>query len=89
MGKKALLVVSFGTSFEEALPAIVNIEETCKKAFPDYDFYRAFTSGMIIRKWARTKNVIIHNPDEVMKRLVAEGYEEVMSANTYYKWTGI
>ena len=39
MGKKALLVVSFGTSFEEALPAIVNIEETCKKAFPDYDFY--------------------------------------------------
>lgn len=54
-GKKALLVVSFGTSFEEALPAIVNIEETCKKAFPDYDFYRAFTSGMIIRKWARTK----------------------------------
>lgn len=67
MGKKALLVVSFGTSFEEALPAIVNIEETCKKAFPDYDFYRAFTSGMIIRKWARTKNVIIHNPDEVMK----------------------
>ena len=26
MGKKALLVVSFGTSFEEALPAIVNIE---------------------------------------------------------------
>ena len=83
MGKKALLVVSFGTSFEEALPAIVNIEETCKKAFPDYDFYRAFTSGMIIRKWARTKNVIIHNPDEVMKRLVAEGYEEVICQPTH------
>ena len=83
MGKKALLVVSFGTSFEEALPAIVNIEETCKKAFPDYDFYRAFTSGMIIRKWARTKNVIIHNPDEVMKRLIAEGYEEVICQPTH------
>ena len=84
MGKKALLVVSFGTSYEEALPAIVNIEETCKKAFPDYDFYRAFTSGMIIRKWARTKNVIIHNPDEVMKRLVAEGYEEVICQPTHF-----
>ena len=83
MGKKALLVVSFGTSFEEALPAIVNIEETCKKAFSDYDFYRAFTSGMIIRKWARTKNVIIHNPDEVMKRLIAEGYEEVICQPTH------
>ena len=55
MSKKALLVVSFGTSFDEALPAIVNIEEHCKKAFPDYDFYRAFTSGMIIRKLKRTK----------------------------------
>ena len=87
MGKKALLVVSFGTSFEEALPAIVNIEETCKKAFPDYDFYRAFTSGMIIRKWARTKNVIIHNPDEATgsRRLRRSD----LSANTYYKWTGI
>ena len=83
IGENELLVVSFGTSFEEALPAIVNIEETCKKAFPDYDFYRAFTSGMIIRKWARTKNVIIHNPDEVMKRLVAEGYEEVICQPTH------
>ena len=37
MSKKALVVVSFGTSFDEAVPAIINIEETCKKAFPDYD----------------------------------------------------
>lgn len=83
MGKKALIVVSFGTSFEEAIPAIINIEETCKKAFPDYDFYRAFTSGMIIRKLAKTRNVIIHNPDEIMKKLVAEGYEEVLCQPTH------
>lgn len=38
MGKKALLVVSFGTSFEEALPAIVNIEETCKRHFRTMTF---------------------------------------------------
>ena len=38
---------------------------------------------MIIRKWARTKNVIIHNPYEVMKRLVAEGYEEVICQPTH------
>ena len=38
---------------------------------------------MIIRKWARTTNVIIHNPDEVMKRLVAEGYEEVICQPTH------
>lgn len=83
MSKKALLVVSFGTSFDEALPAIVNIEETCKKAFPDYDFYRAFTSGMIIRKLKRTKNQIIHNPEEIMFHLAEEGYEEVLCQPTH------
>ena len=67
MSKKALLVVSFGTSFDEALPAIVNIEETCKKAFPEYDFFRAFTSGMIIRKLKRTRQQIIHSPEEIME----------------------
>ena len=61
----------------------LTLKKPAKKAFPDYDFYRAFTSGMIIRKWARTKNVIIHNPDEVMKRLVAEGYEEVICQPTH------
>lgn len=31
----------------------------------------------------KNKNVIIHNPDEVMKRLVAEGYEEVICQPTH------
>lgn len=83
MSKKALVVVSFGTSFDEAIPAIINIEETCKKAFPDYDFYRAFTSGMIIRKLKRTKNQIIHNPEEIMQQLAEEGYEEVLCQPTH------
>ncbi len=83
MGKKALVVISFGTSFKEAIPAIINIEETCKKAFPDYDFYRAFTSGMIIRKLARTKNIVIHNPDEIMQQLAEDGYEEVLCQPTH------
>lgn len=83
MSKKALVVVSFGTSFDEAVPAIINIEETCKKAFPDYDFYRAYTSGMIIRKLKRTKNLIINSPEEVMEKLVDEGYEEVICQPTH------
>ncbi len=83
MSKKALVVVSFGTSFDEAVPAIINIEETCKKAFPDYDFYRAYTSGMIIRKLKRTKNLIIDSPEEVMEKLAVEGYEEVLCQPTH------
>ena len=83
MSKKALMIVSFGTSFDEAMPAIVNIEETCRKAFPDYDFYRAFTSGMIIRKLKKTKNTVIDNPQEVMEKLAAAGYEEVLCQPTH------
>ena len=83
MSKKALLVVSFGTSFDEALPAIVNIEETCKKAFPEYDFFRAFTSGMIIRKLKRTRQQIIPSPEEIMEQLAGEGYEEVICQPTH------
>lgn len=77
------MIVSFGTSFEEAMPAITNIEETCKNAFPEYDFYRAFTSGMIIRKLKRTKGVTIYNPEEVMQHLAASGYEEVLCQPTH------
>lgn len=83
MSKKALMIVSFGTSFDEAMPAIVNIEEICRKAFPDYDFYRAFTSGMIIRKLKKTKNTVIDNPQEAMEKLAAAGYEEVLCQPTH------
>lgn len=78
MGKKALVIVSFGTSYEEAVCAIENVERICQQAYPDYDFYRAWTSGMIIRKLARTKNMVIYNPEEVFEKLAQEGYEEVL-----------
>lgn len=49
--KKALLVISFGTSYAETREKNI---ESCEKqlaaAFPGRDFFRAFTSGMIIRK---------------------------------------
>ena len=81
--KKALVVVSFGTTYEGAINAIVNIEETCRKAYPDYDFYRAFTSGMIIRKLKKTKDITIMSHEEAMEHLVAEGYEEVICQPTH------
>ncbi|MBR5047635.1 MAG: sirohydrochlorin cobaltochelatase [Eubacterium sp.] len=83
MSKKALIVVSFGTTYEGAIQAIIHIEETCRQAYPDYDFYRAFTSGMIIRKLKKTKDITVMNPEEVMDRLLAEGYEEVICQPTH------
>lgn len=83
MNKKAVVVVSFGTSVDIAFPAITNVEEKVKKAFPDYDFFRAFTSKMIIRKLARTKNITINSPEEVFEKLVAEGCREVICQPTH------
>ena len=49
--KKAVLVVSFGTSYHETRKKTI---EACERKISEnlegYDFYRAFTSNMIINK---------------------------------------
>ena len=51
MKKPVLLVVSFGTSFADALEKnITAIEKALAEAFPEYEVRRAFTSGMILKK---------------------------------------
>ncbi len=83
MKKKALIVVSFGTSAVTAMPAIENIEQACKIACPEYDFFRAFTSGMIIRKLKRESGIEIPGLGDVLDVLVREGYEEVLCQPTH------
>ena len=52
--KKAIVVVSFGTSYLEQLKnSIENVEGKIREKFKDYDVYRAFTAHMIIRKLGR------------------------------------
>ena len=47
---KALLMVSFGTSYPETLEKnISRIEAAVAAALPDRTLFRAFTSGMILR----------------------------------------
>ena len=82
MSKKALVMVSFGTSYEKGLKAIRNIEKKCSEAFPDYDMFRAFTSGMIIRK-LKKQGMEIDDPDTLMSRLAREGYQEILCQPTH------
>ncbi len=81
--KKALVVTSFGTSHEAAMAAIENIENNLKSTFSDYDFYRAFTSGMIIEKIFHAKKEKINTLEEVFQRLCEEEYEEVLCQPTH------
>lgn len=77
--EKALLVVSFGTSYEETLEkTIAACERHLAQGFPGYRLNRAFTSHFIIKKLKRTRNLSIETPAEALERLLAEGVRDVV-----------
>lgn len=74
---KAILVVSFGTSHLDALAkGIAPIEDAIKKAYPDCDIHRAFTSPTIMRK-LRAGGMKIYNCSDMIERLTAQGYSQI------------
>ena len=82
--KKAILAVSFGTSYPDTLQrTIAATEEMLGKTFPDWEVRRAFTSGMIIRKLQKRDGVEIDTVTQAMKRLEAEGYTHVAVQSTH------
>lgn len=77
--KKAILVVSFGTSYHETREKTIQAcERKIAKRFPEYDLKRAFTSQMIINKLQKRDEIIIDNPEIALKKLYEEGYQEVV-----------
>lgn len=76
--KKAILVVSFGTSYPETLKLnIESVENRIREAFPGYEVRRAFTSRTVIKRIAERDGVQIDNERQALERLHAEGYHEV------------
>lgn len=64
--KKAVLVVSFGTSYKETMEKTIEAcENKIKKNLKGYDFYRIFTSNMIIRKLKNRDGI---NIDTIIKK---------------------
>ena len=77
--KKAILVVSFGTSHIEALKSsIEKIENRIRDEFKDYDVFRSFTAHSIIKKLKERDNLDILIPEEALEDLRDKGYEEVI-----------
>jgi sirohydrochlorin cobaltochelatase len=77
--KQAILVVSFGTSHRDTLEKTIQAtEEAIGAAFPQWEVRRAFTSGMIIKKWASRDGVTIDNVSEALEKLYQEGYSRVV-----------
>ena len=77
--KKAILVVSFGTSYLDTLEkTIEKAEKQIRDNFSEYDIYRAFTSHKIIKKLKEKYEIFIETPEEMLEKLYENGYEEII-----------
>ncbi|MGC6175948.1 sirohydrochlorin cobaltochelatase [Lacrimispora sp. 38-1] len=77
--KQALLVVSFGTSYNESRKRTIEpIEQALAVKFPSYEFRRAFTSRIIIDILKKRDNIIIDGVEEAIIKLAKEGFKRVI-----------
>ena len=82
--KQAILAVSFGTTYPDTLEkTIAATEAALAQAYPGWPVYRAFTSGMIIKKLQSRDGVQIDNVAQAMARLEREGYTQVAVQSTH------
>ncbi len=77
--EKALLAVSFGTSYPDTRAKTIDaIEEDLAKAFPDRRFYRAWTSPTIRRKLKERDGELIMSPAEALEKIAADRIRDVL-----------
>lgn len=81
---KAILVVSFGTSYEDTRTKTIDaIENDIAKKFPEYKIYRAFTSKMIIKKLETRDHIHIDTVSEALERMVNDGVKDLIIQPTH------
>lgn len=87
MGKmktKAILVVSFGTSFVKTREKTIDqIEKDIEATFPDYRIYQAWTSKIIIAKLFRRDGIRIPTVREALKQMCQDGITQVIVQPTH------
>lgn len=84
IGEQELLVVSFGTSFNDSRRLTVGaIEAAMEEAFPDYSVRRGFTSQIIIDHVMSRDGVKIDNVTEALDRAVANGVKTLVVQPTH------
>ena len=82
--KKALLIVSFGTSYPQAIENCIEpVEAAMAQMAPDYDVFRAFTSGMIIQKLKKVFQMNVCPPEEALEMLAGQGYTVIAVQPTH------
>ena len=84
IGEKELLVVSFGTSFNDSRRLTIGgIESAIAEAIPDYSVRRGFTAQIIIDHVERRDGIHIDNMTEALDRAVANGVKTLVVQPTH------
>lgn len=84
IGENELLVVSFGTSYNDSRAAdIKGIEDALQEAFPDWTVRRAFTAQIIINHVQARDGEKIDNVSQALDRAVANGVENLVIQPTH------
>ncbi len=82
--KKALLIVSFGTSHKETREKTIGeIERFISRAYPDRELRRAFTSSIIMKVLKTRDHMHVDNVREAMERLAEDGFKDVLVQPTH------
>ena len=84
IGENELLVVSFGTSFNDSRAEDVKgIEDALAEAYPDWSVRRAFTAQIIINHVEARDDEVIDNMQQALDRAVANGVKNLVVQPTH------
>lgn len=84
IGENELLVVSFGTSFNDSRVADIKaIEDALQEAYPDWSVRRAFTAQIIINHVQARDGEFIDNMDQALERAAANGVKNLVVQPTH------
>ena len=84
IGENELLVVSFGTSFNDSRAEdIKGIEDKLQEAYPDWSVRRAFTAQIIINHVEARDDEVIDNMQQALDRAVANGVKNLVVQPTH------
>ena len=84
IGENELLVLSFGTSFNDSRRLTIGaIENSLESAFPDYSVRRGFSANIVIDHINRRDNILIDDIDAALKRAVDNGVKNLVIQPTH------
>ncbi len=84
MVDKVILVVSFGTSYNNNRSLTIGaIEDDIREEFTDFDVRRAFTSQMVINILKKRDDLSIDNVEEALERAVNDGVKTIIIQPTH------